>query len=177
MLLLPGVSCGKPASGSAQGNEPAQSSFRIESRAFKQGATIANRYTCQGENISPPLSWTDPPSGARSFVLIVEDPDAPAGTWTHWVVYNLPARARSLDENTPKQDELPIGALQGMTSFGSVGYGGPCPPPGKAHRYFFRLYALDTVLDLKAGATKAGVLAALKGHILSEAQLMARFKR
>lgn len=177
ILLLPVMSCGNPASGSAQRNEPAQSSFRIESSAFKQGATIPNRYTCQGENVSPPLVWANPPAGARSFALIVEDPDAPAGTWIHWVVYNLPAQARAVDENTPKLAELPNGALQGMTSFGSVGYGGPCPPPGRAHRYFFRLYALDTVLDLKAGATKAGVLAALKGHILSEAQLMGRFKR
>jgi len=171
------MSCSNPASGSTQRNEPAESSFRIESRAFKQGATIPARYSCQGENISPPLAWANPPSGARSFALIVEDPDAPAGTWTHWVVYNLPAQTRAMDENTPKQGELPNGGFQGTSSFGSVGYGGPCPPPGRAHRYFFRLYALDTVLALKAGATKAGVLAALKGHILGEAQLMGRFKR
>ncbi len=177
ILLLQVMSCSNPASGSTQRNEPAQSSFRIESRAFKQGATIPARYSCQGENISPPLAWANPPSGARSFALIVEDPDAPAGIWTHWVVYNLPAQARAMDENTPKLGELPNGGLQGTSSFGSVGYGGPCPPPGRAHRYFFRLYALDTVLELKAGATKAGVLAALKGHILGEAQLMGRFKR
>lgn len=178
VLLMPVLSRGKPASGSGRRNEPAaESSFRIESSAFKEGATIPTRYTCLGENISPPLAWTDPPSGARSFALIVEDPDAPAGTWTHWLVYNLPAQARAMYENTPKQGELPNGGLQGMNSFGSVGYGGPCPPPGRAHRYFFRLYALDSVLDLKAGAAKAGVLAALKGHILGEAQLMGRFKR
>jgi Raf kinase inhibitor-like YbhB/YbcL family protein len=177
VLLMPVLSCGKPASASGQRNEPARSSFRIESSAFKQGATIPTRYSCQGENISPPLAWANPPSGARSFALIVEDPDAPAGTWTHWVVYNLPAQARAMPENTPKQGELPNGGLQGTSSFGSVGYGGPCPPPGRAHRYFFRLYALDTVLALKAGAAKADVLAALKGHVLGEAQLMGRFKR
>jgi len=177
ILLLPVVSCGNPAPGSAQGEDPAQSSFRIESAAFKEGAFIPARFTCQGENVSPPLAWVDPPSGARSFALMVEDPDAPAGTWTHWVVYNLPAQARAMEVNTPKQGELPNGGLQGMSSFGSVGYGGPCPPPGKPHRYFFRLYALDTELNLQPGATKADMLAALKGHILGEAQLMGRFKR
>jgi len=177
ILLLPVVSCGNPASGSAQEKAPPQSSFRIESAAFKEGALIPARFSCQGENVSPPLAWTDPPAGTRSFALIVEDPDAPAGTWIHWVVYNLPAQARAMEENTPKQDELSNGGLQGTTSFGSVGYGGPCPPPGKAHRYFFRLYALDAVLNLQAGATKADVLAALKGHVVGEAQLMGRFKR
>lgn len=127
--------------------------------------------------MSPPLAWTDPPAGTRSFALIVEDPDAPAGTWTHWVVYNLPAQVRAMEANTPKQAELPNGGLQGTSSFGTVGYGGPCPPAGKAHRYFFRLYALDAVLNLKAGAAKSDVLAALKGHVLGEAQLMGRFKR
>lgn len=177
ILLLPVVSCGNPVPGSAQGEDSAQSSFRIESAAFKEEAFIPARFTCQGENVSPPLAWTGPPSGVRSFALMVEDPDAPAGTWTHWVVYNLPAQARAMEVDTPKQGELPNGGLQGMTSFGSVGYGGPCPPPGKAHRYFFRLYALDTVLNLQAGAAKADVLAAMKGHILGEAQLMGRFKR
>ena len=176
-LLIPVLSCGHPSSGSAQAKEPAHSSFRIESTAFKEGAFIPVRFTCQGENVSPPLTWTDPPRGTRSFALIVEDPDAPAGTWTHWVVYSLPAQGRAMNENTPKQGELPTGGMQGTSSFGSVGYGGPCPPPGKAHRYFFRLYALDTVLNLQAGAHKSEVLAALKGHVLGEAQLMGRFKR
>lgn len=177
MLLMPIPSCGNPASGSAQGKQSAQTSFRIESTAFKQGALIPARFTCKGENVSPPLAWTDPPAGTRSFALIVEDPDAPAGTWTHWVVYNLPAHARAMGENTPKQGELPNGGLQGTSSFDSVGYGGPCPPPGNAHRYFFRLYALDTVLNLKAGAAKAEVQAAMKGHVVGRAELMGRFKR
>jgi hypothetical protein len=177
MLLMPVVSCGNPSTGSVQGKEPAHSSFRIESAAFKEGSLIPTRFSCQAENVSPPLSWTDPPAGVRSFALIVEDPDAPAGTWTHWVVYNLPAQARAMDENTPKQDDLPNGGHQGKNSFDSVGYGGPCPPAGNAHRYFFRLYALDTVLNLKAGADKSEVLVAMKGHVLGEAQLMGRFKR
>ena len=177
ILLIPVVSCGNSASGAAQGNDPARSTFHIESAAFKEGAFIPARFSCQGENVSPPLAWADPPAGVRSFTLIVEDPDAPAGTWTHWVAYNLPARARAMAENTPKQGELSNGGLQGTSSFGSVGYGGPCPPPGKAHRYFFRLYALDTVLNLKAGATRSDVVAAMKGHVVGEAQLMGRFKR
>lgn len=177
MLPMPVVSCGNPATGSAQGKGPAHSNFRVESAAFKEGSLIPTRFTCQGENVSPPLSWIDPPAGVRSFALIVEDPDAPAGTWTHWVVYNLPAQARAMDANTPKQDELPNGGLQGKNSFGSVGYGGPCPPAGKAHRYFFRLYALDVVLGLQAGADKSEVLAAMKGHVMGEAQLMGLFKR
>jgi Raf kinase inhibitor-like YbhB/YbcL family protein len=177
ILFAPVASCGSPEASPAPGRAAAASGFRIESAAFTQGATIPARYTCQGENISPPLAWTEPPAGTRSLALIVEDPDAPAGTWTHWVVYNLPAQNRAMGPNMPKQDTLPNGGLQGITSFGRAGYGGPCPPPGRAHRYFFRLYALDLVLNLKPGAAKQDVLAATKGHILAEAQLMGRFKR
>jgi Raf kinase inhibitor-like YbhB/YbcL family protein len=177
LLLLTTAACRNSALQSAQGPDPSKSGFRIESAAFKEGAFIPARFSCQGENVSPPLKWTDPPAGARSFVLVVDDPDAPGGTWTHWVVFNLPAQTRAMEENVPKQDELANGGLQGLTSFGSVGYGGPCPPPGKAHRYFFRLYALDTVLSLKTGATREDVVAALKGHTLGEAQLMGRYKR
>lgn len=151
--------------------------FRVESAAFKEGESIPSRFTCEGEDASPALTWTSPPSGTRSFVLIVEDPDAPAGVWTHWVVYNLPAQARSIDEDSPRRNELPRGGFQGLNSFGRIGYGGPCPPPGNAHRYIFRLYALDTVLSLQPGAEKQEVLAAARGHILREADLMGRFKR
>jgi Raf kinase inhibitor-like YbhB/YbcL family protein len=177
LLLATAVACGNSAPQPAQGPDPSKSGFRIESAAFKEGAFIPDRFSCQGENVSPPLKWTDPPAGSRSLALIVDDPDAPAGTWTHWVVFNLPAQTKAMDENAPKQDKLPNGGLQGSTSFGSIGYGGPCPPPGKAHRYFFRLYALDTVLSLKPGAAREDVVAASKGHTLGEAQLMGRFKR
>jgi Raf kinase inhibitor-like YbhB/YbcL family protein len=177
ILFAPAASCGSPAANSAEGGGAAASGFQIESAAFTQGATIPTRYTCSGENISPPLTWTDPPAGTRSLALIVEDPDAPAGTWTHWVVYNLPAKTRSMDPNLPKGNTLPNGGLQGITSFGSAGYGGPCPPPGPAHRYFFRLYSLDTVLNLKPAATKKDVLQAMKGHILAQAEVMGLFKR
>ncbi|TAM82265.1 MAG: YbhB/YbcL family Raf kinase inhibitor-like protein [Acidobacteria bacterium] len=177
LLVATAAACGNSLLQSAQRPGPSPSGFRIESAAFKEGAFIPSRFSCQGENISPPLKWTDPPSGSRSFALIVDDPDAPGGTWTHWVVFNLRGQTRALDENTPKQGELPNGGLQGLTSFGNVGYGGPCPPPGKAHHYFFRLYALDTVLSLQPGAPREDVLAALKGHTLGRAQLTGLFKR
>jgi Raf kinase inhibitor-like YbhB/YbcL family protein len=177
MMLAPLVSCGSSAKSSQPAQDPAPSGFRIESTAFREGELIPTRFTCSGENVSPALRWTEPPTRTRSFVLIVDDPDAPAGVWTHWVVYNLPAQARAMDESEPKQAELPGGGLQGLNSFGRVGYGGPCPPPGNAHRYFFRLYALDAMLSLKPGASKQAVLAGTKGHVLGEAQLMGRFKR
>ncbi|MEJ2009812.1 MAG: YbhB/YbcL family Raf kinase inhibitor-like protein [Acidobacteriota bacterium] len=177
ILLMPMVSCGN----SSTRSEPLQDSptpgFQMESSAFKQGRAIPRQFTCAGDDISPALRWTAPPPGTRSFVLIVDDPDAPAGVWTHWVVYNLPALVREIPENVPKQDELPGGGLQGLNSFGKVGYGGPCPPPGKAHRYFFHLYALDTMLSLKAGAGKQEVLDAAKGHVRARTELMGRFGR
>jgi Raf kinase inhibitor-like YbhB/YbcL family protein len=176
-LLAPAVSCGSSARPLAQRHDASSSAFQVESAAFKEGSSIPVRFSCEGENISPPLTWTHAPAGTRSFALIVDDPDAPAGVWTHWVVYNLPAQTKSMDVNAPKQAELAGGGLQGLSSFGGVGYGGPCPPPGNAHRYFFRLYALDAVLDLQPGAGKQEVLDAMKGHMLGQAELMGRFKR
>lgn len=151
--------------------------FALKSQAFKEGDLIPTKYTCEGPDVSPPLRWGDPPHGTRSFALIADDPDAPMGTWVHWVIFNLPERQRDLPEGVPTQETLPNGARQGLNDFKNVGYGGPCPPPGKPHRYYFRLYALDTMLDLKPRATKARVLEACKGHILAEAQLMGRFGR
>lgn len=177
LLLMPVASCGSSGSHSQQAQDSSTSGFRLQSNAFKEGAIIPRQYTCEGEDISPALRWTSPPPGTRSFVLVVEDPDAPGGVWTHWVVYNLPAIVRELPENVPKQDEVPGGGLQGRNSFGKIGYGGPCPPPGKPHRYFFHLYALDTVLSLKAGASKQDVLDAVKGHVRARTQLMGRFGR
>jgi len=177
ILLMPMASCGNSVTRSEQVQESSTPGFQLESSAFKEGATIPKQFSCSGENISPALRWTAPPPGTRSFVLIVDDPDAPGGVWTHWVVYNLPALVREIPENVPKQDDIPGGGLQGRNSFGKVGYGGPCPPPGKAHRYFFHLYALDTVLSLKAGAGKQDVLNAAKGHIRARTELMGRFGR
>ena len=151
-------------------------SFELTSSAFGPGEPIPRTYTCDGDDISPPLEWGDPPAGTQSFALISDDPDAPVGIWVHWVLYNLPAETRSLPEAVPADAELPGGGLHGKSSWRRLGYGGPCPPSG-THRYFFMLYALDTVLDLKAGASKKQVLEAMAGHILAETELMGVYSR
>lgn len=151
--------------------------IKVTSSAFEAGGTIPMKFTCDGPDVSPALTWNDPPSGTQSFALIADDPDAPVGTWVHWVLYDLPADARSLPESVPKQEQLHDGARQGRNDFGKIGYGGPCPPPGKPHRYFFKLYALDKKLGLKVGATKTGVEKAMQGHILAQAELMGRYSR
>ena len=151
--------------------------LEFKSAAFQHESSIPKRYTCDGENLSPALSWTDPPAGAQTYALIMDDPDAPAGTFVHWVVYNLPATAHLLPEGVRGNDTLPSGALQGVNDFPQPGYGGPCPPPGKPHRYYFKLYALDTKLDLSPGAQKKDVEQAMKGHVLAEGLLMGRYRR
>ncbi|HXL52771.1 MAG TPA: YbhB/YbcL family Raf kinase inhibitor-like protein [Gemmatimonadales bacterium] len=152
--------------------------FILTSSAFKDGATIPGKHTCDGVDVSPPLAWSGTPAGTRSVALIADDPDAPGGTWVHWVLYNLPAEVSELPENIAKVESLDLGgARQGRTDFRRPGYGGPCPPPGPAHRYFFKLYALDTRLELKAGAQKKDVEAAMEGHVLGSAQLMGTYAR
>src|SRR5262245_18052333 len=151
--------------------------MQLTSTAFREGEPIPKQYTGDGRNVSPPLRWADPPDGAKSFALIADDPDAPRGTWVHWVLFNLPADALELPEGVPANDSLKNGAKQGKNDFGKLGYGGPAPPPGKPHRYFFKLYALDTQLNLPAGATREQLLAAISGHVLAEGQLMGRYGR
>ena len=151
--------------------------WTLTSSAFREGERIARQYTCEGVDHSPPLTWTDPPHGTMSLALVMDDPDAPGGVWVHWVAYNIPPDTRTLPEHVPTETELPDGSLQGLTDFRRVGYGGPCPPPGPAHRYVFTLYALDTVLSLPARATKAQLEQHMKGRILSQAQLIGRYQR
>ncbi len=151
--------------------------LELESPAFGEGDTIPVRYTCDGADRSPPLLWSNVPSGAKTLVLICDDPDAPAGTWDHWVLFNLPVDTKELPEGLFNREKLPNGAIQGLNSWGKVGYNGPCPPVGTSHRYFFKLYALSTTLDLTSTATKKNVETAMKGHILAEAQLTGRFSR
>jgi Raf kinase inhibitor-like YbhB/YbcL family protein len=151
--------------------------FSIRAEAFNPGADIPRKFSCQGSDASPALVWTDPPAGTQSLVLIVDDPDAPAGTWVHWVLYDLPPNSRRLGEALPPTAEVAGGGRQGANDFGKTGYGGPCPPPGKPHRYFFKLYALDSRLNLKAGATKPEVEQAMKGHVLAKAEVMGRYRR
>jgi len=157
--------------------EQTMSSFTIESGAFDDGARLPQQYTCEGKDLSPPLAWTDPPAGTQSLALIMDDPDAPMGTWVHWVLYNIPADTRMLPEGLPGDPKLAIGALQGLNDFGRPGYGGPCPPPGPSHRYLFKLYALDTRLPLVPKSTKAQLEQAMNGHILAKAQLIGRYQR
>ncbi|MGH7546808.1 MAG: YbhB/YbcL family Raf kinase inhibitor-like protein [Gemmatimonadales bacterium] len=149
------------------------------STAFGEGGPIPVKHTCDGADVSPPLSWGGMPRGTVAFAVIADDPDAPAGTWVHWVLYDLSGSAVQLPENVPKADTLPDlgGAIQGRNDFRRTGYGGPCPPPGPAHRYFFKLYALDAPLKLRPGATKQEVEAAMKGRVLATAQLTGTYAR
>jgi Raf kinase inhibitor-like YbhB/YbcL family protein len=152
-------------------------SIEVTSTAFQGGATIPKQHTGDGADRSPPLRWSEPPPGTRSLSLICDDPDAPRGTWVHWVLFNLPAGSRELAEGVPAAEALGDGARQGKNDFGKVGYGGPAPPKGKPHRYFFKLYALDAELDLPAGATKAQLVDAMRGHVLAEGQLVGNYGR
>jgi Raf kinase inhibitor-like YbhB/YbcL family protein len=158
--------------GEKGGNMPIQ----IQSPAFKNNQTIPAQHTCDGPDLSPPLTWKHIPEKAQSIVLIGDDPDAPAGTWVHWVCYDLPPAMKSLPEGVPKSDLLPDGGKQGITDFGSIGYGGPCPPSG-VHRYFFKIYALDCELGLPAGKSKKDVEHAMKGHVLAQGQLVGIYSK
>ena len=151
--------------------------MQLTSTAFSQGEPIPEKYTCEGKNISPPLRWSNAPSAAQSLALIVDDPDAPGGTWVHWVLYDLPQTNDTLLEDLPKSQYTPQGAKQGLNDFKHLGYGGPCPPPGKPHRYMFKLYALDVALNLNPGATKRDLESAMEKHILAEGRLMGTYKR
>lgn len=150
--------------------------FLVSTTAFQDGGLISKKFTCDGPDISPALVWTESPAGTKSFALIMDDPDALAGTWVHWVLYDLPGDARKLAEGVAKDLRLPEGSRQGRNDFGKIGYNGPCPPKGGPHRYFLKLYALDRKIKLKAGATKAELERAMKGHILAEAEVVGRFQ-
>jgi Raf kinase inhibitor-like YbhB/YbcL family protein len=151
--------------------------LQLESQNFNDGDYIPNKYTCKGENISPQLQWLDVPAQTKSFALICDDPDAPAGVWVHWVIYNIPAEKNNLAENMTKEELLSDGAKQGINDSGGIGYDGPCPPPGKVHHYVFKLYCLDSVLSLRSGLTKQELLKEMEGHIIEEARLVGLFKR
>lgn len=152
-------------------------SFTIRSTAFSDGGQIPRTHSCDGANLSPPLGWKDTPAGTQSLLLIVDDPDAPGGTWTHWIIWNIPGQATTLPQGVPAAAVLDNGALQGKNDFGRFGYGGPCPPAGKAHRYNFKLFALDRRLDLKPGASREELEQAGRRHILSQTKLTGTYKR
>lgn len=151
--------------------------FAVTSPSFQNGVSIPKKFTCDGADVSPELQWSAPPTGTQSFALIADDPDAPAGTWTHWVLFDLPAESKALPEGVTKVDQPPTGGRQGRNDFRRIGYGGPCPPPGKPHRYFFRVYALDEKVGLKAGASRQELEQAMEGHILATAEWMGTYRR
>lgn len=150
--------------------------LRIKSSAFDEGGTIPEEYTCDGENVSPEISWSGTPAETKSFALICDDPDAPAGTWVHWVIYNIPGSENGLHEGVSADKKLYNGTMQGLNSSGETGYDGPCPPGG-THRYYFKLYALDTTLNIQGNVTKDVLLEAMKGHLLAQGQLMGKYTR
>ena len=150
--------------------------IQVTSTAFAEGELIPKVYTCEGKDISPPISWANLPEGTKSIALICDDPDAPMGTWVHWVIYNIPPTETGLKEAMPSENVLQNGTKQGITDFRKIGYGGPCPPSG-THRYFFKLYALDKMLELDAGATKGQLLTAMEGHIVGQVQLIGKYKK
>ncbi len=161
----------------SQEQAPTPAGFLLSSTDFMNGQAIPPRFTCDGANISPLLSWTAPPAGTQTYVLIMDDPDAPKHTWVHWLVYDIPADASGLPDNLPSKPELETGARQGANDFHEQGYGGPCPPKGSTHRYYFRLYAVDTRLGLLPGAMRADIERAMQGHVLAEVELMGQYAR
>lgn len=152
--------------------------IKITSSAFKEGENIPSRFTCDGANISPQLHWNSSSAEVKSYAIIVEDPDAPGGNFIHWIIYNIPASVKELHEDITPSRNIPDEVMLGTNSFGRIGYGGPCPPAGKAHRYYFRLYALDTILHhLESGATEQQLLKAMESHVFGESSLMGKYKR
>jgi Raf kinase inhibitor-like YbhB/YbcL family protein len=150
--------------------------MELKSSAFVEGEMIPKKYTCDAQDVSPALEWSGAPANTESFALICDDPDAPMGTWVHWVYYDIPAGTSSLPEDVGSQEKPASGGTQGVSDFGRIGYGGPCPPGG-THRYFFKLYALDTKLDLPPGADKPTLLDKMEGHILEQTELMGKYRR
>ena len=150
--------------------------FRIGSPAFENGSMIPKKYTCDGEDISPPLKWHDLPEGTKSLALVCDDPDAPLMTWVHWVIYCIPPTKDGLEEGIPNKEILEYGK-QGKNSWGRIGYGGPCPPGKKPHRYFFKLYAIDEAIDLKPGLKKKELLKKIEAHVIEKTEIMGRYGR
>jgi Raf kinase inhibitor-like YbhB/YbcL family protein len=179
LVLLMFLGCARPEPGGTQSSPtPNQDKpeIKLTSTAFKEGESIPRAYTCDGVSVSPPLEWSGVPKTAKTIAIVADDPDAPGGTWVHWVLYNLPAANIGLVENLAATENLTAGGFQGKNDFGKVGFGGPCPPSG-THRYFFRIYALDSELPLKAGATKAELIKAMEGHTVGQGQLMGTYRR
>jgi hypothetical protein len=151
--------------------------MRLESSAFGSGDRIPAKYTCDGENVSPPFNWQGVPQAAQSLAMICDDPDAPVGAFSHWVLYNLPKHRNFLEEGLPSEAQLERGGTQGRNDFGEIGYGGPCPPRGETHRYYFRFFALGGELDLASGATRQQVLDRIQNHTLDSTEHIGTYTR
>jgi len=151
--------------------------LKLKSSLFKEGGSVPQKFTCDGKDISPALQWSGAPNATKTLALIMDDPDAPAGTWVHWVIYNIPGNQKKLPEGIPTKEKLSNGTRQASNDFRKAGYGGPCPPEGKSHHYFFKLYALDTMLDLPSMASKSQLEASMESHILGQTQLMGTYQR
>lgn len=181
ILLLSVFACRSTRTRGEAGTFPSEGgsamSIAVTTTAFSPSGVIPKNYTCDGADVSPGLSWSGAPSVVQSFALIAQDPDAPAGTWTHWLIWNIPAQSKGMPRGVPTNETLADGARQGRNDFRRIGYNGPCPPPGKPHRYFFKLYALDAKLDLRAGANRNELEEAMKGHVLAQGELMAKYRR
>jgi Raf kinase inhibitor-like YbhB/YbcL family protein len=149
----------------------------VYSDVFEEGGTLSKEYTCDGKNISPDIGWKGIPEGTKSIALIMDDPDAPGRTFVHWVIYNIPEESTGLPPGVSKNESLSDGSLQGKNDLGEIGYYGPCPPPGKPHRYFFKVYALDTKLDLKSGVNKSKLEDTISGHVLAKGELIGKYGR
>jgi Raf kinase inhibitor-like YbhB/YbcL family protein len=173
-LLLSSI-CLMGVSAYAQGEQA--NTLKVSSTSFSSGGEIPKKFSCEGEDSSPQISWSGAPSGTQAFILIADDPDAPAGTWTHWVIYDMPSSTTSLNEGQSKSEQLPDGSKQGRNDFRKIGYNGPCPPAGKAHRYFFKVYALDRKLNTKPGAARSEVEKAMQGHVQAEGEYMGTYRR
>ena len=171
------TSCRRPAPAEAGTEGKDHMTLTVTTTAFKEGETIPVKYTGDGANVSPPLQWTTVPEHTQSIALICSDPDAPGGTWIHWVIFNIPGDAARLPEAVPKQAMLPDGTQQGINSGKATGYDGPAPPPGPLHHYYFHVYALDGKLALSGKVTKDSLLKAMTGHILGEGQVMGVYRR
>jgi Raf kinase inhibitor-like YbhB/YbcL family protein len=179
LVLVLGTAGGSTLTAQSHPSAGGRSSMALvlKSTAFAPGAEIPKKHSCEAADVSPALEWSGTPARTVSFALIMDDPDAPAGTWVHWVLWNLPASAHELPEAVAKQDQLVDGTRQGRNSSRKIGYNGPCPPPGKPHRYFFRLYALDAKLELAPDASSADLQRAMKGHVMGQAEYMGTYRR
>jgi Raf kinase inhibitor-like YbhB/YbcL family protein len=175
-ILFTGLLCSSCSNDAQPSGKGDVAKIQVTSTAFEDGQPIPEKYSGQGDNVSPPLQWSDASQQTKSFALICEDPDAPSGTFTHWLVYNLPPTTMSLDENVPKGQSMVYGFLQGKNGFGNVGYGGPAPPSGEVHHYVFKVYALDIILLLPGGGDRSDLLSAMDGHVIGEGELTGTFQ-